>query len=57
MASRPRRSVRPIQRLAARPVAAGAMFLAAILLFVMTFVVNTVAEVIRQRLREKYKAV
>jgi len=33
------------------------LFLAAILLFVMTFVVNTVAEVVRQRLREKYKAV
>jgi len=33
------------------------LFLTAILLFVMTFVVNTVAEVIRQRLREKYKAV
>jgi phosphate transport system permease protein len=33
------------------------MFLAAILLFVMTFFVNTVAEVVRQRLREKYKAV
>jgi phosphate transport system permease protein len=33
------------------------LFLAAILLFLMTFVVNTVAELIRQRLREKYKAV
>lgn len=33
------------------------LFLAAILLFIMTFVVNTVAELIRQRLREKYKAV
>jgi phosphate transport system permease protein len=33
------------------------LFLAAILLFVMTFFVNTVAEVVRQRLREKYKAV
>lgn len=33
------------------------LFLAAILLFVMTFAVNTVAEVVRQRLREKYKAV
>lgn len=33
------------------------LFLAAILLFLMTFAVNTVAEVIRQRLREKYKAV
>ncbi len=33
------------------------LFLAAILLFVLTFAVNTVAELIRQRLREKYKAV
>lgn len=33
------------------------LFLAAILLFIMTFIVNTVAEVVRQRLREKYKAV
>ncbi len=33
------------------------LFLTAILLFVMTFIVNTVAEVIRQRLREKYQAV
>jgi phosphate transport system permease protein len=33
------------------------LFLAAALLFVMTFIVNTVAEVIRQRLRERYKAV
>jgi phosphate transport system permease protein len=33
------------------------LFLTAILLFVMTFAVNTVAEVVRQRLREKYKAV
>jgi phosphate transport system permease protein len=32
------------------------LFLAAALLFSMTFVVNTVAEVIRQRLREKYRA-
>jgi phosphate transport system permease protein len=32
------------------------LFLAAALLFTMTFVVNTVAEVIRQRLREKYRA-
>ena len=31
------------------------LFLAASLLFAMTFVVNTVAEVIRQRLREKYR--
>ena len=33
------------------------LFLAAALLFVMTFIINTVAEVIRQRLRERYKAV
>ncbi len=33
------------------------LFLAAAMLFAMTFVVNTVAEVIRQRLREKYKAI
>jgi phosphate transport system permease protein len=33
------------------------LFLAAILLFILTFVVNTVAELIRQRLRDKYKAV
>jgi phosphate transport system permease protein len=33
------------------------LFLAAALLFLMTFVINTVAEVIRQRLRERYKAV
>jgi phosphate transport system permease protein len=33
------------------------LFLAAGLLFLMTFAVNTVAEVIRQRLRERYKAV
>ena len=32
------------------------LFLAAALLFLMTFVVNTVAEVIRQRLRERYRA-
>ena len=32
------------------------LFLAALILFVMTFVVNTVAEVVRQRLRERYKA-
>ena len=32
------------------------LFLAAALLFMMTFVVNTIAEVIRQRLRERYKA-
>jgi phosphate transport system permease protein len=33
------------------------LFLAAFLLFVLTFVVNTAAEVVRQRLREKYQAV
>ena len=33
------------------------LFLAAAMLFVMTFLVNTIAEVIRQRLRERYKAV
>jgi len=33
------------------------LFLAAALLFVMTFVINTVAEVIRQRLRDRYRAV
>jgi phosphate transport system permease protein len=33
------------------------LFLAAALLFLMTFTVNTVAEIIRQRLRERYKAV
>jgi phosphate transport system permease protein len=33
------------------------LFLTAALLFVMTFVVNTVAELIRQRLRDRYKAV
>lgn len=33
------------------------LFLAAAMLFAMTFVVNTVAEVIRQRLRERYKAI
>jgi phosphate transport system permease protein len=32
------------------------LFLAAALLFTMTFIVNTVAEVIRQRLRERYRA-
>jgi phosphate transport system permease protein len=32
------------------------LFLAAALLFTMTFVVNTIAEVIRQRLRERYRA-
>lgn len=33
------------------------LFLAAMLLFVLTFAVNTVAEIVRQRLREKYQAV
>ena len=33
------------------------LFLSAAVLFVMTFVVNTVAELVRQRLREKYKAI
>ena len=33
------------------------LFLTASLLFVLTFLVNTVAELIRQRLREQYKAV
>jgi phosphate transport system permease protein len=32
------------------------LFLAALLLFGMTFVVNTLAEIVRQRLRERYKA-
>jgi phosphate transport system permease protein len=30
------------------------LFLAATLLFIMTFIVNTVAELVRQRLRKKY---
>ncbi len=33
------------------------LFLGAMLLFLMTFFVNTVAEVMRQRLRERYRAV
>ncbi len=33
------------------------LFLGAMVLFLMTFAVNTVAEVMRQRLREKYRAV
>jgi phosphate transport system permease protein len=33
------------------------LFLGAVALFVMTFVVNTVAEVLRQHLRERYKTV
>jgi len=32
------------------------LFLAGALLFTMTFIVNTIAEVIRQRLRERYRA-
>jgi phosphate transport system permease protein len=33
------------------------LFLSACVLFLMTFVVNTVAELVRQRLRDKYKAI
>jgi phosphate transport system permease protein len=33
------------------------LFLGALLLFLLTFVVNTVAEVMRQHLREKYKTI
>jgi phosphate transport system permease protein len=33
------------------------LFLAGGVLFMMTFVVNTIAEVIRQRLRDRYKAI
>ena len=33
------------------------LFLGALLLFLITFAVNTVAEILRQRLREKYKTV
>lgn len=33
------------------------LFLAAAMLFAVTFVINTIAEVIRQRLRERYKAI
>ena len=33
------------------------LFLSAALLFTMTFVINTIAEVVRQRLRDRYKAV
>jgi phosphate transport system permease protein len=32
------------------------LFLAALLLFAMTFVVNTVAELVRLRLRARYRA-
>ena len=30
------------------------LFLAGLLLFIMTFLINTVAEIVRQRLRERY---
>jgi phosphate transport system permease protein len=33
------------------------LFLSAGVLFLMTFFVNTVAELVRQRLRDKYKAI
>ncbi len=33
------------------------LFLAALLLFIMTFLVNTLAEVVRQRLRERYSQI
>jgi phosphate transport system permease protein len=33
------------------------LFLAALTLFLMTFLVNTIAEVVRQRLRERYRAI
>lgn len=33
------------------------LFLSALLLFLMTFMVNTVAEILRQKLRERYRAV
>jgi phosphate transport system permease protein len=33
------------------------LFLASALLFVMTFVVNTAAEIVRQRLRRRYEAI
>jgi phosphate transport system permease protein len=33
------------------------LFLAGLVLFLMTFVVNTLAEVVRQRLRERYRAI
>jgi phosphate transport system permease protein len=34
-----------------------ALFLGAMLLFLMTFAVNTIAEILRQKLREKYRTV
>jgi phosphate transport system permease protein len=30
------------------------LFLSAVILFLMTFVLNTVAEIVRQRLRKRY---
>jgi phosphate transport system permease protein len=33
------------------------LFLSALLLFLLTFIVNTIAELVRQRLRDRYKAV
>jgi phosphate transport system permease protein len=33
------------------------LFLASALLFVMTFVVNTAADIVRQRLRRRYEAI
>jgi phosphate transport system permease protein len=33
------------------------LFLAGLVLFLMTFLVNTLAEVVRQRLRERYRAI
>jgi phosphate transport system permease protein len=33
------------------------LFLSAVLLFALTFVINTVAEIVRQRLRDRFKAV
>jgi phosphate transport system permease protein len=33
------------------------LFLAGLVLFLMTFIVNTVAELVRQRLRDRYKAI
>ncbi len=33
------------------------LFLGALVLFMLTFIVNTIAEIMRQRLREKYRAV
>ena len=33
------------------------LFLAGLVLFLMTFLVNTIAEVVRQRLRERYRAI